>query len=109
MDNRMLRLAVVALGVVAATACTKHDNNAITGTTDYTSVALSSDPASFDLVWTRDCILFVRDRKDRHGSGARGTGRFCRFQSGGDDHAGKRTDRQRCLEHDVLLTDILGE
>lgn len=49
MDIRMLRLAVVALGVVAATACTKHDNNAITGTTDYTSVALSSDPASFDL------------------------------------------------------------
>jgi hypothetical protein len=49
MDNKMLRLAVVALGVVAAAACTKRDSNAITGTTDYTSIALSSDPTSFDL------------------------------------------------------------
>jgi hypothetical protein len=49
MNNKMLRLAVVAVGVVAAAACTKHDSNAITGATDYTSVALSSDPSSFAL------------------------------------------------------------
>ena len=39
MNNRMLRLAVVAVGVVAAAACTKKDSNSITGSTDYTSVA----------------------------------------------------------------------
>jgi hypothetical protein len=49
MNNKMLRLAVVAVGVVAAVACTKKDSNSITGTTDYTSVALSLDPSSFDL------------------------------------------------------------
>ena len=47
MTNKMLRLAVVAIGVVAAAACTKHDSNSITGSDDYTSVALSSDPSSF--------------------------------------------------------------
>jgi hypothetical protein len=47
MTNRMLRLAVVAVGVVAAAACTKHDSNSITGSTDYTSVTVSSDPTSF--------------------------------------------------------------
>jgi Big-like domain-containing protein len=47
MNNKMLRLAVGALGVVAAAACTKHDSNAITGNTDYTSVTVGSDPTSF--------------------------------------------------------------
>ena len=47
MNNRMLRLAVVAVGVVAAAACTKHDNNSITGSTDYTLVTVGSDPTSF--------------------------------------------------------------
>ena len=47
MNNKMLRLAVVAVGVVAAAACTKKDSNSITGSTDYTSVQLSSDPTSF--------------------------------------------------------------
>ena len=47
MNNRMLRLAVVAVGVVAAAACTKHDSNSITGSTDYTSVTVGSDPTSF--------------------------------------------------------------
>jgi hypothetical protein len=47
MNNRMLRLAVVAVGVVAAAACTKRDNNSITGSTDYTSVTVGSDPTSF--------------------------------------------------------------
>jgi hypothetical protein len=47
MNNKMLRLAVVAVGVVAAAACTKKDSNSITGSTDYTSVQLSSDPGSF--------------------------------------------------------------
>ena len=45
----MLRLAVAAAAVLAAAACTKNDANAITGTTDYTSVAVQSDPTSFDL------------------------------------------------------------
>jgi hypothetical protein len=49
MNNRMLRLAVVAVGVVAATACTKHDSNSITGSTDYTSVTVASDPTSFTI------------------------------------------------------------
>ena len=47
MNNKMLRLAVVAVGVVAAAACTKKDSNSITGSTDYTSVQLASDPTSF--------------------------------------------------------------
>lgn len=46
MHRQMLTLAVAAVAMAAA-ACTKHDSNAITGTTDYTSVALSSDPTSF--------------------------------------------------------------
>jgi len=49
MDNRMLRLAVVAVGVVAAVACTKTDSNSITGSTDYTSVSLTADPTSFTI------------------------------------------------------------
>jgi hypothetical protein len=48
MNNKMLRLAVVAVAVTAATAaCDKKDSNSVTGSTDYTSVALSSDPTSF--------------------------------------------------------------
>ena len=47
MNNKMLRLAVVAVGVVAAAACTKKDSNSITGSTDYTSVTVGSDPTSF--------------------------------------------------------------
>ena len=49
MNNKMLRLAFVAVAVTAAAACDKKDSNSLTGTTDYTSVALSSDPASFNL------------------------------------------------------------
>jgi hypothetical protein len=49
MNNKMLRLAVVAVGVVAAAACTKKDSNSITGSTDYTSVALSLDSAAYVL------------------------------------------------------------
>lgn len=49
MNNKMLRLAVVAAVTVAAAACTKHDPDAITGSTGYTSVVLSSDPAAFNL------------------------------------------------------------
>lgn len=50
MNNKMLRLAVVAVAVTAAVAaCDKKDSNSVTGTTDYTSVALSSDPSSFSL------------------------------------------------------------
>jgi Big-like domain-containing protein len=47
MNNMMLRLAVVAVGVMAAAGCDKKDSNSITGSTDYTSVSLSSDPTSF--------------------------------------------------------------
>lgn len=42
-----LKLAIVAAAVVAAAGCTKHDANAITGSTDYTSVQVTSDPTSF--------------------------------------------------------------
>ena len=49
MNNMMLRLAVVTLGVMAATACDKRDSNSITGSTDYTSVSLGSDPTSFTI------------------------------------------------------------
>jgi len=49
MNNKMLRLAVGAAAVLAAAACTKNDANSITGTTDYTSVSVQSDPTSFDL------------------------------------------------------------
>ena len=49
MNNKMLRLAIVAAAVLAAAACTKHDANSLTGTTDYTSVAVSSDPTSFTI------------------------------------------------------------
>jgi hypothetical protein len=48
MNRSMLMLAVVAV-IVTVGACTKKDFNAITGTTDYTSVALSSEPASYTL------------------------------------------------------------
>jgi len=47
MNNKMLRLAVVAVAVVAAAACDKNDNDSITGSTDYTSVTVGSDPSSF--------------------------------------------------------------
>ena len=47
MNNQMLRLTIVAVAVMAAAACTKRDNNSITGSTDYTSVSLGSDPTSF--------------------------------------------------------------
>ena len=49
MHRKMLMLAVVA-GVLTTAACTKRDINAITGSTDYTSVQLSSDPTSFSVV-----------------------------------------------------------
>lgn len=47
MNNQMLRLTIVAVAVMAAAACTKRDNNSITGSTDYTSVSLGSDPTAF--------------------------------------------------------------
>jgi hypothetical protein len=40
--------AAIAAVVVTA-ACTTKDNNSVTGSTDYSSVALSSNPSSFDL------------------------------------------------------------
>lgn len=46
MHRQMLMLAV-AVAAVSAVACTKKDSNSITGTTDFTSVTLSSDPPSF--------------------------------------------------------------
>jgi hypothetical protein len=46
MHRQMLMLAVAA-AVVSTAACTKKDNNSITGNTDYSSVAVSSDPTSF--------------------------------------------------------------
>jgi hypothetical protein len=49
MTNKMLRLAFVAAAVTAAAACTKNDANSLTGTTDYTSVSVTSDPTSFNL------------------------------------------------------------
>ncbi|HEV7704763.1 MAG TPA: hypothetical protein VGO46_10745 [Gemmatimonadaceae bacterium] len=49
MNNKMLRLAFVAVAVTAAAACDKKDSNSVTGTTDYTAVALSSTPTSFNL------------------------------------------------------------
>jgi len=49
MNNKMLRLAFVAVAVVAAAACDKNDSNSLTGTTDYTSVSLASDPTSFNV------------------------------------------------------------
>lgn len=43
-------LMITAAAVIAATAaCDKKDSNAITGTTDYTSISLSSDPTSFNV------------------------------------------------------------
>jgi hypothetical protein len=48
MHRKMLMLAVAA-GVLTTAACTKKDINAITGSTDYTSVQLSSDPTSFSV------------------------------------------------------------
>lgn len=48
MHRQMLMLAAAA-GLIATVACTKKDNNTITGTTDYTSVSISSDPASFSV------------------------------------------------------------
>jgi len=49
MNNKMLRLAIVAVAVVAAAACDKNDNDSITGSTDYTSVTVGSDPTSFNV------------------------------------------------------------
>lgn len=46
MHRQKLMLAVGA-AVLAIAACSKKDINAITGSTDYTSVQLSSDPTSF--------------------------------------------------------------
>ncbi len=47
--NRMkFMLAAVSVCALLA-ACAKRDSNAITGSTDYTSVALSSDPSAFVL------------------------------------------------------------
>jgi hypothetical protein len=48
MNRSMLMLAVVAV-IVTVGACTKRDFNAVTGTTDFTSVALSSEPTSYNL------------------------------------------------------------
>jgi hypothetical protein len=47
--NRLKFLFASFAACVALAACTKKDFNAITGTSDFTSVALSSDPATFDL------------------------------------------------------------
>jgi hypothetical protein len=49
MNNKMLRLAFVAVAVTAAAACDKKDSNSVTGTTDYTSVSVASDPTSFNV------------------------------------------------------------
>jgi hypothetical protein len=49
MNSMKLKLAVAAVAVVAVAACTKNDANSITGTTDYTSVQVSSDPSSFNV------------------------------------------------------------
>jgi len=49
MNNKMLKLAIVAVAVTAAAACDKNDSNSVTGSTDYTSVSLSADPTSFNL------------------------------------------------------------
>jgi hypothetical protein len=49
MNNKMLRLAVVAVAVVTVAACDKNDNDSITGSTDYTSVSVGSDPTSFNV------------------------------------------------------------
>jgi hypothetical protein len=48
MINTKLLFAAVAACVTLA-GCTKKDFNAVTGTTDYTSVSLSNDPASYTL------------------------------------------------------------
>jgi hypothetical protein len=48
MHRTMLMCAAIAALAVMA-ACTKKDSNSVTGSTDYTSVALSSNPGSFDL------------------------------------------------------------
>jgi hypothetical protein len=45
--HRQLLMLAVGAAVLATAACSKKDINAITGTTDYTSVQLSSDPTSF--------------------------------------------------------------
>ncbi|MGH7621787.1 MAG: Ig-like domain-containing protein [Gemmatimonadaceae bacterium] len=49
MYRQTLMLAVGA-AVLATAACSKKDINGITGTTDYTSIQLGSDPTSFDVV-----------------------------------------------------------
>lgn len=46
MHRKMFMITAVAV-MAATAACSKRDNNAITGTTDYTSVSLSSDVNSF--------------------------------------------------------------
>src|ERR1700712_2258506 len=48
MHRTMLMCAAIA-ALAAVAACTKNDNNSVTGTTDYTSVALSSNVPSFTL------------------------------------------------------------
>lgn len=49
MINMKLKFAIVAACVVAAAGCTKHDANSITGSTDYTSVQVTSNPSSFTI------------------------------------------------------------
>ena len=48
MNRTMLMFAIIAT-VTAVGACNKKDFNAITGTTDYASVSLTTDPTSFNL------------------------------------------------------------
>jgi hypothetical protein len=47
--NRLKFLLASLVACMAIAACTKKDFNAITGTTDYTSVAVTSSPESYDL------------------------------------------------------------
>jgi ABC-type Fe3+-hydroxamate transport system substrate-binding protein len=48
MNKTKLMLAMLA-ACVALAGCEKKDFDAVTGSTDFTSVALSSDPTSYDL------------------------------------------------------------
>jgi len=48
MHRTMLMYAAIAALAVTA-ACSTKDNNSLTGTTDYTSVSIASDPTSFAL------------------------------------------------------------
>lgn len=47
--NRLKFMLAAASVCALLAACQKKDFNAITGTTDYTSVVLSSDPASYTI------------------------------------------------------------